>query len=75
MSATDLDPDIEAIVKEFSDLLQWLLCELKGAYLGVLHRGASILAAAVEKLRAAARPSPKEADERGKGAGLWLSAQ
>ena len=64
MSATELDPDIEAIVEEFSDLLRRRLYELKGAYSGVLEGEASILLAAAEKLRAAARPSPKEADCR-----------
>ena len=59
MSATDLDPDIEAIVEEFSDLLRRRIYELRGAYSGALE--AQLLAAA-EKLRAAARPWPKAAD-------------
>ena len=58
MSATEhCDPDIEAIVQEFSDLLRRRLYELRGAYSGVLEAEASVLQAAVEKLRAAARPS------------------
>ena len=59
MSATDLDPDIEAIVEEFSDLLRRRLYELRDACSGALE---AQLRAAADKLRAAARPWPTAAD-------------
>ena len=80
MSATEhCDPDIEAIVQEFSDLLRRRLYELRGAYSGVLEAEASVLQAAVKKLRAAAQPladcgpTATEIRRRRRGPGMFLS--
>ena len=49
------DPDIEAIVQEFSDLLRRRLYEVRTASLGFVEAEASIIQAAMDKLREAAR--------------------
>ena len=49
------DPDIEAIVQEFSDLLWWHLYEVQTASLGFVEAEVSIIQAAMDKLREAAR--------------------
>ena len=58
MSATEVDPDIEAIVQEFNfgpATAVFVRTQRYTAYSGVLEGEASILRAAAEKLRAAAR--------------------
>ena len=55
------DPDIERIVSEFADLLRRRLYEVRTASLGFVEAEASIIQAAMDKLREAAR-SPISAD-------------
>jgi len=55
------DPDIEAIVQEFSDLLRRRLYEVRTASLGFVEAEMSTIQAAMDKLREAAR-SPISAD-------------